>query len=54
MSRQPEADYDVIVVGGGAGGVGAALGAAKTGAKVCLVEKYGFLGGAATNAQVRA
>tara|TARA_R110002020_G_scaffold133617_8_gene298098 strand:- start:971 stop:2242 length:1272 start_codon:yes stop_codon:yes gene_type:complete len=54
MSRQPEADYDVIVVGGGAGGVGAALGAAKTGAKVCLVEKYGFLGGAATNAQVLA
>ena len=52
--RRAEADYDVVVAGGGAGGVGAAIGAAKTGAKVCLVEKYGFLGGAATNAQVLA
>lgn len=54
MSRGPEADYDVIVCGGGAAGVGAAIGAAKAGAKVCLVEKYGFLGGAATAAQVLA
>ncbi len=52
--RKPEADYDVIVAGGGAGGVGAALGAARAGAKTLLVEKYGFLGGAATNAQVLA
>ena len=51
-SWQP--DYDVVVAGGGAAGVGAAIGAALTGAKVCLVEKYGFLGGAATNAQVLA
>ncbi|MGR3394294.1 FAD-dependent oxidoreductase, partial [Pseudooceanicola nanhaiensis] len=41
-----ESDYDVIVAGGGAGGVGAAIGAAKAGARVALVEKYGFLGGA--------
>ncbi|WP_419908143.1 FAD-dependent oxidoreductase [Hoeflea sp.] len=54
MSRKPESTYDVIVAGGGAGGVGAALGAALNGAKVLLVEKYGFLGGAATNSQVLA
>lgn len=46
--------YDVVVAGGGAGGVGAALGAARVGARVLLVEKHGFLGGAATNAQVLA
>jgi hypothetical protein len=54
MSRRPEAHYDVIVVGGGAAGVGAAIGAAKAGARTCLIEKYGFLGGAASNAQVLA
>lgn len=54
MSRKPESEYDLVVAGGGAGGVGAALGAARAGAKVLLVEKYGFLGGAATNSQVLA
>jgi len=46
--------YDVLVAGGGAGGVAAALGAARSGAKVLLAERYGFLGGAATNAGVLA
>ena len=39
---------DVLVIGGGPAGIGAALGAARSGAKTALVERYGFLGGAAT------
>jgi len=41
-------ETDVLVVGGGPAGLGAALGAAKAGAKVLLAEQYGFLGGSAT------
>jgi len=40
--------FDVVVVGGGSAGVAAAVAAARAGAKVALVERYGFLGGAAT------
>lgn len=40
--------YDVIVCGGGPGGIGAAIGAARAGAKTLLIERYGFLGGGAT------
>lgn len=54
MTINVEPNYDVIVTGGGAAGVGAALGAARSGAKTCIVEKYGFLGGAATHSQVLA
>ena len=43
---------DVLVVGGGPAGMGAALGAAWAGAEVVLVERYGFLGGNATVALV--
>jgi hypothetical protein len=41
-------EYDVAVAGGGSAGIAGAVGAARTGARVCLVEKFGFLGGAAT------
>jgi hypothetical protein len=41
-------EMDVIVVGGGPGGLGAAVGAARQGAQVLLCERYGFLGGMAT------
>ena len=37
--------YDVVVVGGGPGGIPAAIAAARQGAKVLLVERNGFLGG---------
>ncbi|MGP3984887.1 FAD-dependent oxidoreductase [Streptomyces sp. KR80] len=43
---------DVLVVGGGPAGIGAALGAADAGAEVVLVERYGFVGGNATVALV--
>jgi hypothetical protein len=42
----------VLVVGGGAAGVAAAAAAAHAGARVVLLERYGFLGGLATAAQV--
>lgn len=38
---------DVLVVGGGAAGLAAACTAARAGARVLLLEKYGFCGGAA-------
>ncbi len=46
------ADADVVVAGGGPGGLGAALTAARAGARVVLVERYGFLGGNFTAASV--
>ncbi|MGI8671755.1 MAG: FAD-dependent oxidoreductase, partial [Luteitalea sp.] len=45
-------DCDVLVVGGGNAGCTAAISAARLGARVRLVERYGFLGGTATAAMV--
>jgi hypothetical protein len=44
--------YDVVVVGGGAAGLAAAIAAGTAGARTALVERYGFLGGMATAGMV--
>ena len=44
--------YDVVVVGGGFAGIGAALAAAREQKKVLLIEQGGALGGAAVNSLV--
>ena len=41
-------EFDVVVVGGGPAGLAASTSAAMHGAKVLLVERYGFLGGMVT------
>jgi ribulose 1,5-bisphosphate synthetase/thiazole synthase len=46
------ADVDVLVCGGGFAGVAAAACAARNGARVLLVERYGFLGGLVTGGLV--
>ena len=56
--REPARDIrvcreaDVVVVGGGPGGVGAAVAAARTGANTILIERYGHLGGMGTGGLV--
>jgi hypothetical protein len=56
--REPErripvvADADVLVCGGGIAGVAAAVCAAREGAHVMLIERYGFFGGLATGSLV--
>lgn len=46
------AEADVLVVGGGPAGLCAAVSAARNGAKVILMERYGYLGGMATGGYV--
>lgn len=41
-------EVDVLVCGGGVSGIGAALGASRTGARTLVLERNAFLGGAAT------
>ena len=47
-----EIKTEVCVIGGGSGGVGAALAAARAGAQVLLIEAESILGGTSTNAWV--
>lgn len=47
-------EVDVLVIGGGASGIAAAIAAAKGGAQTMLVEQRGFLGGMGTVALVPA
>ena len=46
--------YDVVVAGGGVAGIGAAVGAARAGARTLVIEKNPYLGGAATHSGVAA
>ncbi len=49
MRRLMEKVYDIAVIGGGPGGIPAAIAAARRGKKVILVERNAFLGGAAAS-----
>jgi hypothetical protein len=46
------AETDVLVIGGGPGGLSAALAAAREGVETMLVERYGCFGGVITQAMV--
>ncbi|MBT7298683.1 MAG: FAD-dependent oxidoreductase, partial [Victivallales bacterium] len=48
MNSDETIHCDVVVAGGGSGGFGAALAAARAGLRVVLVERDGILGGAST------
>ncbi|MEG1980523.1 MAG: FAD-dependent oxidoreductase, partial [Victivallaceae bacterium] len=41
------AEYDVVVAGGGPAGIGAAIGAAREGAKTIIIDDQNVLGGMA-------
>ena len=45
-------EVDVVVVGGGPGGIGSAIAAGRSGAETVLIERYGHLGGMATGGLV--
>jgi len=49
MNNRVQIKYDVAVIGGGPGGLPAAIAAARMGAKVIIVERNAFLGGAAAS-----
>ncbi len=45
-------EADVVVIGGGPGGLGAAVASSRNGADTLLIERYGYLGGMATAGEV--
>jgi len=45
-------ERDIVIIGGGPAGLSASWSSAKLGANVLLIERYGFLGGMATNGLV--
>ncbi|MBQ7220318.1 MAG: FAD-dependent oxidoreductase, partial [Synergistaceae bacterium] len=51
-SRKPKNSYDIIIAGGGTGGISAAIQAARMGASVLVVEPSTWIGGQATAAGV--
>ena len=51
-NRQPKSSYDIIIAGGGTGGISAAIQAARMGASVLVVESSTWIGGQATAAGV--
>lgn len=51
---KPEVSYDVVVIGGGAGGTAAGIQAARSGAQTLIVEETPWLGGMLTAAGVSA
>ena len=52
FTARTSARYDVVVAGGGMGGIAAAIQAARLGASVLVVEPSGWIGGQATAAGV--
>lgn len=48
MKARVVGEADVVVVGGGSAGIAASVAAARNGANVVLLERYGFLGGTST------
>lgn len=52
MRTDLSGQYDVLILGAGASGIGAAIAASRKGARTILIEKYGFLGGLACSAEV--
>lgn len=52
-SRWPlRGEYDVVVVGAGPGGLGAAIAASRLGMRTLIIERYGFPGGTPTTANI--